>query len=410
LSAEPDEGLLKDKKIAVGVTGGIAAYKAADLVSRLVKQGADVHVIMTRHATEFITPLTFRALTGNPVKTDLFAEPHEGEIEHISLSGSVDLLVIAPATANIIGKLAHGIADDWLSTAALVVKCPVIIAPAMNVNMFTNPVVVGNLERLTTLGYRVIQPEVGRLACGVEAIGRLADLDTIIAQAVSTLTGEQKDYTGVRVLITAGPTREPIDPVRYLSNYSSGKMGYAFAEAAANRGASVVVVSGPAEVPPPSNVEVVSVQTARQMYDAVMDRHAEADLIICAAAVADFSPSARSPRKIKKTNEHITLELDKTPDILGRVGEVKGGRLLVGFAAETEDLLKNAQEKLRSKNADLVVANEVGNGSDVFGSDTNQVTLVFSSGESESWPRMSKREVANRTLNVIKGMLSEAKD
>jgi len=410
LNAISENMLLEGKKIAVGVTGGIAAYKAAELVSRLVKLGADVHVIMTQHAKEFIAPLTFHSLTGNPVRLDLFAEPQEQEIAHVSLPGTVNLLIIAPATANIIGKLAHGIADDWLTTAALVVKCPVVIAPAMNANMWSNPVVVANLDRLKTLGYQVIEPEEGRLACGEEGIGRLADLETIVAKAVSILTGAENDLVGTSFLITAGPTREPIDPVRYLSNYSSGKMGYALAEAAANRGASVVVVSGPAEVPPPSNVEVVPVQTAKQMYDAVMEQFGDADVVICAAAVADFAPSAKASQKIKKTDDGITLQLDKTPDILGHIGEVKGKRFLVGFAAETEHLLENAREKLRAKNADLVVANEVGNGSDVFGSDSNQVTLVYSNGKSESWPRMSKREVANRVLNVIKVMLLEEKD
>jgi len=410
LNAISENMLLEGKKIAVGVTGGIAAYKAAEMVSRLVKLGADVHVIMTQHAKEFIAPLTFHSLTGNPVRLDLFAEPQEQEIAHVSLPGTVNLLIIAPATANIIGKLAHGIADDWLTTAALVVKCPIVIAPAMNANMWSNPVVVANLDRLKTLGYQVIEPEEGRLACGEEGIGRLADLEAIVARAVSILTGAENDLIGTSFLITAGPTREPLDPVRYLSNFSSGKMGYALAEAAANRGASVVVVSGPAEVPPPSNVEVVPVQTAKQMYDAVMEQFGDADVVICAAAVADFAPSAKASQKIKKTDDGITLQLDKTPDILGHIGEVKGKRFLVGFAAETEHLLENAREKLRAKNADLVVANEVGNGSDVFGSDSNQVTLVYSNGKSESWPRMSKREVANRVLNVIKVMLLEEKD
>ena len=410
MNAQNDNQLLKGKKIAVGITGGIAAYKSAELVSRLVKLGADVHVIMTEHAKEFIAPLTFRSLTGNPVRLGLFVETSEKEIAHVSLPGTADLLVIAPATANIIGKLAHGIADDWLSTAALVVKCRIIIAPAMNVNMYTNPVVVGNLDRLKILGYEVIEPEIGRLACGEEGIGRLADTEMIVSKILAILTGAEKDLFGLNLLVTAGPTREPIDPVRYLSNYSSGKMGYALAEAAANRGASVVVVSGPAEAPPPANVEIVSVQTAKQMYDAVLERFGDADAIICAAAVADFAPSAKAPQKIKKTETGITLQLDKTPDILGEIGKVKGKRLLIGFAAETEYLIENAREKLRSKNADLVVANDVSNGSETFGSDSNQVTLVYSTGDSESWPRMSKREVAGRLLNVIKEMLSEERD
>lgn len=407
MNTEAEGPLLQGKKIGVGVTGGIAAYKAADLVSSLVKLGADVHVIMTAHAAEFVSPLVFRALTGNPVRSDMFAEPQEREISHISLPSSLDLLVIAPATANIIGKLAHGIADDWLSTAALVVKCRILIAPAMNANMYTNPVVVSNMDRLKALGYEFIAPETGRLACGTEGVGRLADVHTIVDRICSVLTGARKDFAEVRFLITAGPTREPIDPVRYLSNYSSGKMGYALAEAAANRGAAVTVVSGPAEAPPPANVEIVPVVTAKEMHEAVSERFADADVIICAAAVADFTPSARSPQKIKKSGKGLTLQLDQTPDILGHMGELKGKRLLVGFAAETENLLKNAEAKLRSKHADLVVANEVGNNGNVFGSDTNQVTLVYASGETECWPRMSKREVANRLLDVIKRLLSE---
>ncbi len=407
MSIIPNDLLLKGKKIAVGVSGGIAAYKAAELVSRLVKYGADVHVIMTEHAQEFITPLTFRALTGNPVRTKLFSEPQEREIAHVSLPSSADLFIVAPATANIIGKLAHGIADDWLTTAALVFKCPILIAPAMNSNMYSNPVVVGNLDRLRTLGYEIIEPETGRLACGTEAVGRLADLETILNRIFAILTGAEKDFNKVNFLITAGPTREPIDPVRYVSNYSSGKMGYALAEAAAARGANVVVVSGPAEIPPPAYVELVPVQTAKEMLNAVSEKLRDADIVICAAAVADFAPVAQSSKKIKKSESGLTLQMDRTPDILEFVGKQKGGRILVGFAAETEDLLKNAKEKLQSKNADLIVANEVSPGNDVFGSDTNQVTVVYANGHSESWPRMSKREVANRVLDIIKKLTPE---
>lgn len=410
MSVVSENFILKGKRIAVGISGGIAAYKSAELVSRLVKQGAEVHVIMTEHATKFVAPLTFRVLTGNPVRVDLFSEPQEREIAHVSVPSAADLFVISPATANIIGKLAHGIADDWLTTAALVVKCPVLIAPAMNNNMYTNPVVVGNMDRLRTLGYEIIEPEIGRLACGTEAVGRLADVDVILSRIIALLTGAEKDFSRKNFLITAGPTREPIDPVRYVSNYSSGKMGYALAEAAAARGANVVVVSGPAEIPPPADVEVVSVQTAKEMLSAVTSRLRDADVIICAAAVADFAPAEQSEKKLKKTGSGLTLQLDKTPDILESVGKEKGERLLIGFAAETENLLQNAKEKLRAKNADLIVANEISPGNDVFGSDTNQVTLIYANGQSESWPRMSKREVANRVLDIIKKIKPEEDD
>lgn len=398
--------LLKNKKILLGITGGIAAYKAAYLASALVKRGADVHVVMTDHATKLVGPATFWGITGNDVITDLFEPPKKHEIVHISVSESADLMLIAPATANIIGKLASGIADDMLTTMALVAR-RIAVCPAMNVHMYENPIVVENIRKLRDRGYDFIEPEAGRLACGDEGIGRLADPDEIV-RVVEEMLGElRNDYSGKRVLVTAGPTREPIDPVRYISNRSSGKMGYAIAAEAAARGAQVTLVSGPTELNPPIGVEVVSVETVQEMFDAVIFRAAEADVFISAAAPADFRPAQTREQKIKKT-DHLTLELDKTEDILSRVGASKGRTVVVGFAAETENLVEHAAEKLQSKNCDLVVANNVGAGSDVFGSDANEVTLVSSTGERAELPRMAKREIARAILDYVRSNFMEA--
>ena len=398
--------LLKDKNILLGITGGIAAYKAAYLASALVKHGADVHVVMTDHATKLVGPATFWGITGNDVITDLFEPPKKREIVHISLSESADLMLIAPATANVIGKLANGIADDMLTTMALVAR-RIVICPAMNVHMYENPIVVENIQKLRDRGYDFIEPETGRLACGDEGIGRLADPDEIV-RVVEEMLGELKnDYSGKRVLVTAGPTREPIDPVRYISNRSSGKMGYAIAAEAAARGAQVTLVSGPTELNSPAGVDVVSVETVQEMFDAVMSRAVGADVFISAAAPADFRPVQAREQKIKKT-DHLTLELDSTEDILSRVGASTGHTVVVGFAAETENLVEHAAEKLQSKNCHLVVANNVGAGSDVFGSDTNEVTLVSSTGERAGLPRMPKREVAKAILDYVRSNFMEA--
>jgi len=389
---------LSGRRVILGVTGGIAAYKAAYIAGALTRRGYDVHVVLTEHGSRFVGPPTFWGITRNPVITDMF-EPHlDAEIKHVSLSESADALVIAPATANIIGKLANGIADDMLTTMALVVRCPVVIAPAMNVNMYTNPVVVANMNRLRERGCVIVEAESGRLACGSEGPGRLADPELIV-RTVEDLLIRARDYAGRSVLVTAGPTQEPIDPVRYITNRSSGKMGYALAECAARRGAKVTLVSGPTELAPPAGVEVIRVGSVREMYEAVKDRVGGADVLISAAAPADFVPAQVSAQKIKKS-AGMTLKLDAAVDILAEVGKRKGRSILVGFAAETSDLEKNAAEKLKSKNLDLIVANDVSG--DVFGSDTNQVTLISAAGEVVRWPRMSKREVAEHILDYLK--------
>ena len=394
------------KKIILGVTGSVAAYKAAYLASALVQRGVEVHVVMTEHGAKMVGPATFWSLTSNPVITDLFEPPKHREITHVSLSESADLLLIAPATANIIGKLANGLADDMLSTMALVVRCPVIIAPAMNVNMYTNPVVVANVDRLRQHGCVIVEPDPGRLACGEEGVGRLADPEEILLAVEEALTGVPKDLAGLNVLVSAGPTYEPIDPVRYITNRSSGKMGYAVADAAAARGARVTLISGPTDLDLPRGVESVRVETVREMFGAVTERVADADLFISAAAPADFTPIKVAGQKVKKS-ARWTLELDEANDILAEVGKQKGNTVLVGFAAETEDMEQHAREKLESKNLDLIVANDVSAGSDVFGSDTNQVTLICRTGDKIEWPRMSKREVANSILDYVKNNLLE---
>ena len=400
------KGVIAGKKIILGITGSIATYKSAYIASELVKQGADVHVVMTEHAKKLIAPATFWALTGNAVITELFEPPQSREITHVSLPESADVLLIAPATANIIGKLANGIADDMLSTMSLVARCPVIIAPAMNVNMYTNPIFAANLDRLRRYEHIIVEPESGRLACGDEGIGRLADPQVIVRCIIEALTGMPKDYTGVNMLVSAGPTREPIDPVRYITNRSSGKMGYAIAQEAAQRGARVTLVSGPTDIEAPLGVELVKVETVQEMYQAVMERVKGARLFISAAAPADFIPAQIRDQKVKKV-DHLTLELNKAQDILASVGANKGNTILVGFAAETQNLRNFAAEKLEKKNLDLIVANDVSPGSDVFGSDTNQVTLLSRKGDIIEWPRMSKREVAKAILDYVKKNLLE---
>ncbi|MGC8863488.1 MAG: bifunctional phosphopantothenoylcysteine decarboxylase/phosphopantothenate--cysteine ligase CoaBC [Armatimonadota bacterium] len=389
---------LAGKRVILGVTGGIAAYKAAYIASELTKRGCEVHVVLTEHGARFVGPPTFWGITRNPVITDMF-DPHvDAEIKHVSLSENADAFVIAPATANIIGKLANGIADDMLSTMALVVRCPVVIAPAMNVHMYTNPVVVANIKRLRERGHVIVEAESGRLACGSEGPGRLADPQEIV-RTIEQLLMRARDYAGLNVLVSAGPTQEPLDPVRYITNRSSGKMGYALAECAARRGARVTLVSGPTELTPPAGVEVVTVRTVEEMYQAVDARIGGADLFISAAAPADFVPAQASPQKIKKS-AGFTLKLDRAVDILAEAGKRKGHTILVGFAAETCDLERNAAEKLKRKGLDLIVANDVSG--DVFGSDDNEVIVISRTGETIRWPRMSKREVAEHILDYVR--------
>ncbi len=392
--------MLKGKKIVLGVTGGIAAYKAAELLRLYVKAGADVHVIMTRSAREFVTPLTFQTLSCNPVHTELFDLFQEREIGHISLADRADLFVVAPATANIIGKVASGIADDLLSTTLMATKAPVLFVPAMNVNMWENPALQANLDRLRGQGYHLLEPAEGFLACGWEGKGKLPEPSAIFEATEGVLT--TRDFQGETVLVTAGPTREGIDPVRYISNYSSGKMGYAVARAARDRGARVILVSGPSCLTPPGGVEVVRVESAEQMRRAVLERFPETTVIVKAAAVADYRPAAAVREKIKKGDAgELNLALARNPDILAELGRSKGKQVLVGFAAETADLLANARRKLEAKNLDLVVANDVTEEGAGFDVDTNVVRFLFPDGRVEELPRLDKGEVAHRLLDRV---------
>ena len=390
-------------KVCLGVSGGIAAYKSAELIRQLQQNGLEVQVVMTGHAREFLTPLTMASLSGRKVITDLFAEPGgeaniESAIEHIAVAQSIDLLVVAPATANIVGKLAHGIADDFLTTLYLATRAPVLVAPAMNVQMWEHPTVEDNLARLRARGVRVVEPDEGYLACGMTGAGRLASPASIVAATLEMLR-VQRDLEQETVLVTAGPTQEPLDPVRYLSNRSSGKMGYAVAEAAFRRGARTILVSGPTALRPPDGVEFVSVRTAAEMEQAVLAWLDEATVVIKAAAVADYRAAQVSSQKIKKREGPLTLHLERTPDVLKAVSCRKGTRLLVGFAAETEHLLEQARRKLTEKNLDLVVANDVTQS--VFASDFSSAVLVTRDGVTEL-PRMAKPELAHRILDTVR--------
>jgi phosphopantothenoylcysteine decarboxylase/phosphopantothenate--cysteine ligase len=385
-------------KIILGVGGGIAAYKSAELARMLMQQGHQVQAVMTAAAEEFVRPLTFAALTGRKVLTNLFAI--ESAIEHISVAQEHELLAIAPATADLIAKMAHGLADDFLTTLCLAFTGPVVVAPAMNVNMWQHAATQANLETLRKRGYRVVEPGSGYLACGMTGPGRLAEPEEIIA-AIESEARRRHDLEGENVLITAGPTQEPLDPVRYLTNRSSGKMGYALAEAAAARGAKVVLISGPVHLAPPRGVEVIAVRTAVEMRAKVMENLAAAHIVIKAAAVADFHLSKVPDHKVKKTAARISLELDPTPDILAELGRKKDDRLLIGFAAETQNLAQEARRKLESKNCDMVVGNLVG-GADVgFESDQNEVILVLRTGETIPLARASKREIADRIFDQV---------
>lgn len=393
------------KRITVGVTGGIAAYKAAEVVSSLVKAGAEVHVAMTASAQEFITPLTFEVLTGNRVHTELFQTNSEGGVLHIELAQQADLLLVVPATGNIIGKAASGIADDLVSTLIMAASCPVLFCPAMNVMMYQNPMVQQNINRLKETGrYFFVEPGTGRLACGTSGKGRLADFDTIMHSITQLLTPQ--NLAGLTVLVTAGPTREPIDPVRYITNRSSGKMGYALARAAALRGAKTILISGPTQLVTPTGVEVIRVETAQQMYEAVMQYAESAHLIIKSAAVADYRPVDVQAHKIKKQDPSMQIKMTQNEDILAALGKKKQqGQLLIGFAAETNDLEKNAKSKLTKKNVDLLVANDVTQPGAGFDADTNIVRFFYRNGQTESLPMLDKNKVAQRILDVAAKML-----
>jgi phosphopantothenoylcysteine decarboxylase / phosphopantothenate---cysteine ligase len=399
--------MLKDKKIVLGITGGIAAYKSAELTREFVKKEAFVRVIMTKNASEFITPLTLQTLSGHPVFTDMFAPLADFDMAHISLAEYADIIVIAPATANIIGKIAAGLADDILSTTVMATKAPVLICPAMNVNMYNNAIVKENIGRLTARGYLFMVPGYGELACKAEGYGRLPEIPDIVEQVESILT--TKDLKGEEILVTAGPTREPFDPVRYITNYSSGKMGYALAIAAKRRGAHVTLISGPTALPAPRDIKFILVASAVDMRDAVMEHLDSATVVIKAAAVADYRPSLRSAAKIKKVGGGLDLQLERNPDIILEVGRKKGNRILVGFAVETENLVENARNKMKKKNMDIIVANDVTKEGAGFGYDTNIIKILSPEGRIENIPLMSKMEVADRILDRVKKIITSRK-
>jgi phosphopantothenoylcysteine decarboxylase/phosphopantothenate--cysteine ligase len=392
--------MLKDKKIVLGITGGIAAYKAAELTREFVKGEALVRVILTKNATEFITPLTLQSLSGHPVFTDMFAPLKEFDMAHISLAEYADIVVIAPATANIIGKIASGVADDLLATMVMVTKAPVLICPAMNVNMYDNVIVKENISRLSARGYLFMEPGYGELACKAEGYGRLPEIPDIVEEVENILT--PKDLMGEKILVTAGPTREPLDPVRYITNYSSGKMGYALAIAGRRRGASVTLISGPSSLSAPRGINFVPVSSAVEMRDAVMENLNTSTVIIKAAAVADYRPSVRSNSKIKKQDGELVIRLERNPDIIAEVSQKKGNRILVGFAVETENILENAKTKLVEKNMDIIVANDVTKEGAGFGYDTNIIKILTADNQIEELPLMSKMEVADRILDRIR--------
>ena len=383
----------QQRMVVLGVTGGIACYKAVELVRLLVKNGFKVQVIMTRGAMEFVTPLTFQTLSGNPVATETFSLTQESEIGHINLADSADLFVIAPATANVIGKLASGIADDLLTTVLMATQAPVLLAPAMNIHMYENVIVQENLRKLRRVGYHIMDPAEGYLACGYEGKGRLPDPEKISDEIERLL--RKKDLAGENFLITAGPSREPLDPVRYISNRSSGKMGYALARAALRRGATVALVSGPTALEPPSGARLIEVNTAAEMREAVLKEYPHSSAVIMAAAVADYHAVAPSGQKIKRGVGDLDLRLIPNPDILKELGQNKDGKWLVGFAAETENLTANAQKKLHEKNLDIVIANNVAEEGSGFDGDTNVGTIIDRTGAVRSLPLMSKDDLAD---------------
>jgi phosphopantothenoylcysteine decarboxylase/phosphopantothenate--cysteine ligase len=389
--------MLAEKTVVLGVTGGIAAYKAADLASKLTQGGATVNVIMTGSAMEFIAPLTFRAITHRPVVTSMFELASEFSVEHIALAEAADIVVIAPATANVIAKIAAGIADDMLTTTVLATEAPVVVAPAMNVNMWQNSVTQENVARLKERGFTFVGPGYGRLASGRMGLGRFVDVSEIMG-TVQQVLGRKGDLAGKRIVVTAGGTREVIDPVRYIGNRSSGKMGFALAEAARDRGATVTLITAPVSLPVPSGMEVINVESVVEMKEAVAKAITETDALIMAAAPADYVAKSVAEQKIKKGSAALTVDLVKAPDI---ISEVSGDFIKVGFSAETEDLLGNARGKLERKQLDLIVANDVTAADSGFGVDTNKVTIIDREGKTEDLPLMTKREVADRVLGRV---------
>lgn len=388
--------------VVLGVTGGIAVYKALDVISALRKKDVDVRVIMTKSATEFVTPLTFQSMSQNIVTTDMFAEPKAWEIQHISLAKRADVFLVAPATANIIGKVANGIADDMLSTTIMATRAKVVFAPAMNTNMYTNPIVQENIAKLKKLGYEFIEPASGRLACGDEGKGKLAPASDIVEKVLSELY-DKKDLIGKKVLVTAGPTRANIDPVRFISNRSTGKMGYAIAEEARDRGAEVVLVSGPTNEAAPYGINVIEINTNEEMRNEVLKHFETSDIIIKSAAVADYKAKEYSENKIKKGSGDLEIILTRDNDILKELGEKKSGQILVGFAAESQNVVENAKGKLIKKNLDYIVANDITSKDSGFASNDNRVTIVTREGQELSLEKMSKREVARNLFDIIGG-------
>ena len=390
------------KCVVIGVTGGIAVYKALDVISALRKKDIEVHVIMTESASKFVNPLTFQSISQNMVVTDMFAEPKAWEIQHISLAQKADLMLIAPATANIIGKVANGIADDMLSTTIMAAaKAKVIFAPDMNTNMYQNRIVQGNIEKLKSYGYEFIEPASGRLACGDIGVGKLADVNTIVERVLIELSDKEQDLKGKKVLVSAGPTIAPIDPVRYLTNRSTGKMGYAIAEEARDRGAEVILVSGPTSLNPPKNVRIINIKTNEEMKNEIFNNFEWADIVIKSAAVADYKPKEYSKEKIKKGEGDLNICLTRDNDILKSLGDIKTHQILVGFAAESNDVLKNAEKKLKNKNLDFIVANDITSSDTGFGSEDNKVVIISKNNEKLELEKMSKKEVASNIFDMI---------
>jgi len=400
--------MLSGKTVVMGVTGGIAAYKAVEVVSRLRKLNATVHVIMTKNATKLVAPITFRTISSNPVTVEMFEEPKQWNVEHIALAEAADLFIVCPATANIIGKISAGIADDFLSTTIMACTAPKLICPAMNHNMYENPIVQENIKKLKGLGYHIFEPDYGRLASGAIGKGRLPDPERIVRKAVSILK-PALDLRGLTILVTAGATREWIDPVRYISNPSTGKMGYALAQAAYNRGAYVYLVSGPTQLEAPVGVELIKVETTQEMLSACLSVYSKVQVAIAAGAPCDFRANQKKEHKIKKSGEKTYLELVPTEDILKTLGENKGNRILVGFAAETQDVVENALDKIRKKNLDFICANVVGVPDRAFGADTNAVTVVYPDGTYEQISLRPKYDVAMAILDRIKKIAGKRK-
>ncbi|HEY5561153.1 MAG TPA: bifunctional phosphopantothenoylcysteine decarboxylase/phosphopantothenate--cysteine ligase CoaBC [Clostridiaceae bacterium] len=388
------------KNIVIGVTGGIAVYKALDLISKFKKEDFEVNVIMTKAACEFVNPITFQSISQNLVAVEMFEEPVSYEIRHISLAKKADLFIVVPATANFIGKLANGIADDLLTTTIMATRAKVVIAPAMNTNMYTNPIVQENIEKLKALGYMFVAPEEGRLACGDVGIGKLASIDTIFQYALSSMC-DKKDLCGKKVLVTAGPTIASIDPVRYITNRSSGKMGYAIAKEARDRGAKVTLISGPTSLEDPFDIEVVHIKTNDEMLKAILDIYDKMDIVIKAAAVADFRIKEYNTQKIKKSKEPVSLDFVLDTDILKLLGEKKGKQILIGFAAESENLLQNAKIKLKSKNLDYIVANNITFSDSGFDSEDNKVTIIDKDEVITKLDKMSKKDVSEKLFDII---------